>query len=167
MMFAAGALFAVLVMMLSELTRSRRHERALRSRGAVEPEGDVYRWMAVTYPMIFVSMAVEGALFGPAWDWVLAAGFIIFVAAKLLKLWAIATLGLRWSYRVLVLPNEPLVTTGPYAYLRHPNYVAVFGEIMGFAMMVGARWTGIASLLLFGVLVRRRISIEENALEKA
>lgn len=166
MTFAASALFAVLVMMLAELTRSRRHERALRSRGAVEPEGDVYRWMAVAYPMIFVSMAVEGALLGPARDWALAAGFTIFVAAKLLKLWAIATLGLRWSYRVLVLPGEPLVTTGPYAYIRHPNYVAVFGEITGFAMMVGAPWTGIASLLLFGVLMRRRISIEENALEQ-
>lgn len=166
MTFATAALFAVLVMMLAELTRSRRHERALRSRGAVEPEGDVYRWMAFTYPMIFASMAVEGALLGPARDWALVAGFTIFVAAKLLKLWAIATLGLRWSYRILVLPGEPLVTTGPYAYLRHPNYVAVFGEIMGFAMMVGASWTGIVSLLLFGALVRRRVSIEEDALER-
>jgi len=91
----------------------------------------------------------------------------MFLAAKLLKLWAIATLGLRWSYRVLVLPGAPLIAAGPYAHLRHPNYLAVFGEITGFAMMMGAFWTGIGSILLFGVLVRRRIAIEENALEMA
>ena len=164
MTIAAAALSAVLVIMLAELTRSRRHERELRRLGAVEADRDVYRAMAFVYPLMFVVMAGEGALFGPAADWVLIGGVTIFVAAKLLKLWAIRALGLRWSYRVLVLPGTPLVTTGPYAYLRHPNYVAVFGEIAGFAMMVGAVWTGIGSLLLFGLLVRRRIAIEENAL---
>jgi methyltransferase len=164
---AATALFAVLVMMLAELRRSRRHERELRRRGAIEPQGDVYRELAVAYPLMFVAMAVEGALFGLAGQWLLTAGFTMFLAAKLLKLWAIATLGPRWSYRVLVLPAAPLVATGPYAHMRHPNYLAVFGEIVGFAMMVGALWTGIGSLLLFGALVRRRIAIEESALEMA
>jgi methyltransferase len=163
----ATALSAVLVMMLAELTRSRRNERELRRRGAVEPHGDVYRALAFLYPLMFVAMAVEGAFVGPGGDWLLIGGFTIFVAAKALKLWAIAALGLRWSYRVLVLPEAPLVTTGPYAHLRHPNYVAVFGEIAGFAMMVDAVWTGVGSLLLFGVVVRRRIAIEENALETA
>jgi len=162
---AALALSAVLIMMLAELTRSRRNERELRRRGAVEAEGDVYRALAFVYPLMFVAMAVEGSTFGFASDWMLIAGFIVFVAAKALKLWAIATLGLRWSYRVLVLPDMPLIETGPYTHLRHPNYLAVFGEIAGFAMMMGAFWTGIGSLLLFGVLVRRRVAIEENALE--
>ena len=164
---AVTALSAVLVMMLAELTRSRRNERELRRRGAVEPQGDVYRALAVVYPLMFVAMAVEGSLLGPVGDWLLLGGFIVFVAAKALKLWAIATLGLRWSYRVLVLPGAPLVATGPYAHIRHPNYLAVFGEIAGFAMMVGAFWTGIGSLLLFRVLVRRRVAIEEHALEMA
>ena len=163
----ATALSAVLVMMLAELARSRRNERELRRRGAFEPEGDVYRALAFVYPLMFVVMAIEGTLFGRGDDRLLIGGFTIFVAAKALKLWAIATLGLRWSYRVLVLPEAPLVTTGPYAHLRHPNYFAVVGEIIGFAMMVDALWTGLGSLLLFGVLVRRRIVIEENALEMA
>lgn len=154
-------------MMLAELTRSRRNERELRRRGAFEPHGDVYRALAFAYPLMFVAMAVEGTLFGRRDNWLLIGGCTIFVAAKALKLWAIATLGPRWSYRVLVLPEAPLVTTGPYAHLRHPNYFAVFGEIAGFAMMVEAVWTGVGSLLLFGVLVRRRIAIEEYALETA
>jgi len=163
----ATALSAVLVMMLAELARSRRNERELRRRGAIEPEGDVYRALAFAYPLMFVAMAIEGTFFGSSDDRLLIGGLAIFVAAKALKVWAIATLGLRWSYRVLVLPESPLVTTGPYAHVRHPNYLAVFGEIGGFAMMVDAVWTGVGSLLLFGVLVRRRIAIEENALETA
>jgi methyltransferase len=163
----ATVLAAVLVMMLAELTRSRRNERELRRRGAFEPQGDVYRALALVYPLMFVAMAVEGAAFGRGDDRLLIAGFTMFISAKALKLWAIVTLGLRWSYRVLVVRGAPLVTTGPYAHLRHPNYIAVFGEIAGFAMMVDAVWTGVAALLLFGVLVRRRIAIEENALEMA
>jgi len=158
------SLAAVVVMMLAELKRSRTNERLLRQRGASEPEGDVYRALALVYPGIFVLMAIEGALAGPSPDALLIAGFAVFAAAKILKLWAIVALGYRWSYRVLVLPGTPLVSTGPYAYLRHPNYVAVFGEIAGFAMMVGARITGVISLAAFAVLVRKRIAVEEKAL---
>jgi methyltransferase len=164
---AVTSLAAVLVMMLAELKRSRRNDRELRRHGATEPQGDVYRAMAFIYPGIFALMATEGALFGPSANPILLAGLALFVAAKLLKLWAIAALGPRWSYRVLVLPGAALVTRGPYAHLRHPNYVAVLGEMVGFAMIVGARLTGVISLFLFGALVRRRIAIEEMALKLA
>ena len=161
---ALASLAAVIVMMLAELKRSRANERLLRQRGAVEPRGDVYRALAIVYPGLFVLMAAEGAVAGPSPDVLLVAGLAVFVAAKILKLWAVTTLGPRWSYRVLVLPSAPLVTTGPYAYLRHPNYAAVFGEIGGFALMVGAGITGVVSLVAFAVLVRKRIAVEEKAL---
>jgi methyltransferase len=161
---SAAAFAAAAVMMLAELRRSRANERLLRALGAVEPSGDVYRAMAILYPGMFVAMAVEGVAAGPSPDGLLVTGFIVFAGAKLLKLWAITSLGPRWSYRVLVLPAAPLVSTGPYARLRHPNYVAVFGEIAGFALMVAARITGVISLILFALLVRKRIAIEERAL---
>lgn len=164
---ALAAAVVVFVMMLAELKRSCRNEHELRQRGAIEPVGDVYRALAVVYPAVFVIMAWEGASFGRSSTPILFAGLLTFLGAKLLKLWAISALGPRWSYRVLVLPGARLVTTGPYAHLRHPNYVAVFGEIAGFAMVVGARMTGVISLLLFGALVRKRIAVEEKALELA
>ena len=160
----ATTLAAIVVMMLSELRRSRVNERRLRERGAIEPDGDVYRIMALVYPGVFVLMASEGVAVGRSPDAVLVAGFVLLLAAKLLKLWAIATLGTRWSYRVLVLPGAALISTGPYAYLRHPNYVAVFGEIAGFALMVDARLSGPVSLVLFALLVRKRVQVEEKAL---
>jgi methyltransferase len=159
-----ASLIAVLLLMLAELIRSRINERILRRRGAVEPRGDVYRLLAWVYPAMFVLMTVEGVATGPSSARAILGGFLLFAAAKLLKAWAISTLGSRWSYRVLVLPGAALVSTGPYAWVRHPNYIAVFGEIAGFALIVGARLSGVMSLLAFGMLVRKRIAVEEAAL---
>ena len=84
--------------------------------------------------------------------------------AKALKFWAIATLGPRWSYRVLVLPGAPLVTSGPYRLMRHPNYVGVMGELVAMALMTHARVTGAVGIVLFGWLLVRRIAAEERAM---
>jgi methyltransferase len=158
------ALVAVLLMMLAEMQLSRHNERVLRSRGAVEPSADVYRTMAWAYPALFVVMAVEGAVFGPAPGPATLAGAALLGAAKALKFWAIASLGSRWTFRVLVPPDGELVTGGPYAFLRHPNYVAVIGELASMGLLVGARVSGPVALLLFGVLIRQRIRVEETAL---
>jgi methyltransferase len=159
-----AALAVVAVMMFTELRRSRINERALRRNGAVEPPDDVYRAMAIVYPGMFIAMAAEGAFLGPAATTWLITGVVMFAAAKALKLWAISALGPRWSYRVLVVPAAPLVMSGPYARLRHPNYVAVFGEIAGFALIVSAKATGVLSLAVFAILMRKRIAVEERAL---
>jgi len=159
-----GALAVALVMMLGELVLSRAHERILRQRGAIEPRGDVYRILAIAYPGMFVAMAAEGVLRGPGRWMEIAGGVLVFVSAKLLKAWAISALGYRWTYRVLVPPDGVRVTSGPYAWMRHPNYVAVFGEIAGMALLVGAPVTGALSLVAFAILVKTRISVEENAL---
>ena len=91
-------------------------------------------------------------------------GVGVFTAAKLLKFWAIATLGERWTYKVLVLPGIPLVASGPYRLMRHPNYVGVVGELIGMALITGARVTGPAGLVFFSWLLVRRIRAEEQAL---
>jgi methyltransferase len=159
-----ASLAAVLAMMAGELMLSRSNERILRRRGAIEPGGDVYRTLAWAYPAMFVLMAIEGAIAPSPPGVTSVSGALVFLAAKALKLWAISTLGPRWTFRVLVPPDVPLVSTGPYAWLRHPNYAAVFGEIIGFAMLVRAPITGLLSLIGFGVLVRKRIAVEERAL---
>jgi methyltransferase len=84
--------------------------------------------------------------------------------AKALKFWAIQSLGRFWTFRVLVVPGAPLVTSGPYRYMRHPNYVAVAGEIVGVAVMCGAPILGALCLLVFGALMLRRVAVEERAL---
>jgi methyltransferase len=164
---AVLATAGALLVMLGELLISRANERELRALGAEEPAGDVYRAMAWAYPLGFVIMGVEGAIFGPQPGAIALAGTGLFVVAKALKFWAIVSLGRRWTYRVLVLPGVPLVSRGPYGWLRHPNYVAVIGELAGFALLVGAPVAGVLSLTGFGLLLWRRIAVEEQALGRS
>jgi methyltransferase len=161
---AAATAVAVLVMMAGEAALSAHNAGVLRARGAVEPAGDVFGIMQWSYPLGFVLMGIEGALSGPAPPTVLSAGLVVFGLAKALKAWAIASLGVRWTFRVLVPPGDPLVTRGPYRVLRHPNYVAVAGEFIGVALTVWAPITGVVALIGFGGLLRRRIAVENLAL---
>ena len=167
-MTALTALGVVLVLMLAELRVSTRHERALLARGAVTPPDPVYRTMRWAYPAAFAGMAAEGvmweALSRPAPPILVLIGVLVFAVSKLFKVWAIATLGVRWTYKVLVLPGEPLVTSGPYRLIRHPNYVGVVGELIGMALVTGARVAGPVGVLLFSWLLAKRIRAEEEAL---
>lgn len=163
-MLAGVLLVVALVPMALESWLSVRHERRLRAAGAVEPAGDVYRMMQVAYPACFVAMAAEGWLRGSHADGLAGAGAVVFVAAKALKYWAMRTLGGRWSFRVLVPPGSARVVSGPYAVIAHPNYVAVVLELAGMGLMAGAPAAMTASLAGFGLLLRRRIGVEERAL---
>src|SRR5687767_4927087 len=158
------ALAVVTAFMLGELVISRRNERTLFARGATTPPDPVYGTMRWAYPGAFLAMAVEAAVAGTPSAPVMAAGIAVFAVAKALKFWAIGTLGVRWTYRVLVVPGAPLVTAGPYRWIRHPNYVGVLGELIGVALVTGARFSGPLAILFFSWLLRRRIQAEERAL---
>jgi methyltransferase len=158
-------LFVVFVPMLVEARLSALNERAQRARGGVEPSGDVYQVMRVAYPGTFLAMIAESWWRGSAVSVeVLVAGGVIFIAAKVLKWLAIASLGPAWTFRVIVVPGTSLVAAGPYRWLRHPNYVAVVGELVGVALMSGARLAGPAGTVLFALLMLKRIRVEERAL---
>ena len=163
-LISVATLGAVLLIMIGEAVLSAHNERILRGRGAIEPPDDVIDIMRWAYPGSFVAMAIEGGWQGPSPPEVLAAGLVVLGFAKALKVWAISTLGTRWTYRVLVLSGAPLVARGPYAMFRHPNYLAVVGEIVGMALLVWAPVTGVLSFLGFGWLLTRRIAVEDRAL---
>ena len=154
----------VVVTMIFEASLSRRNERELRAQGAAEPHDDVYWLMRVVYPAAFLAMLAEGWRRGALVDVHVAAGFALFVGAKLLKYWVIVSLGVRWTYRVLVPPGSTRVLTGPYRLLRHPNYLAVMGELGGAALIAHAPVTGGIALAGFGALLLLRIRVEERAL---
>jgi methyltransferase len=159
-----GLAAAIVALMLGETWLSARNERGLRAQGAVEPPGDVYRAMALAYPGAFVAMFAEGVLRGVTADALFAAGVGVVAVAKALKYWAIASLGPRWTFRVLVPPHSTRRVAGPYRWIAHPNYVAVAGELLGVAVAMHAMISGPFAVAGFGALMLRRISIEENAL---
>jgi methyltransferase len=152
------------VPMIFEARIAARNTRALRSAGAAEPHGDVYRLMQVAYPLCFAAMVAEGWVRGARADATTTGGLLVFVCAKGLKYWAILTLGQRWTFRVLVPPHSVQILAGPYRLMRHPNYLAVVGELAGMALMAHAPVAGALSITGFGLLLLARIRVEERAL---
>jgi len=166
-MFALLLLALAFIPMAFEARLAASHDRALRAAGALEPPDDVFPLMRIAYPAAFLAMAFEAWSRGAGADAVFIAGLIVFALAKWIKYWAILTLGARWSFRVLVLRGLPLITTGPYRFMRHPNYLGVIGEIGGMAVMAQAPIAGITSLLVFAALLVMRIRVEERALGRS
>jgi methyltransferase len=156
---------AVFGFMTIEAIRAASNERAQRARGGIEPKADVYPFMQVAYPGVFIAMIAEGWLrASPPPTSILAAGILIFAAGKLLKWSAIRALGQSWTFRVIVVPGTTLVRAGPYRFLRHPNYVGVAGELIGTALTAGAAVSGTLGSALFIGLMVLRTRIEKRAL---
>ena len=84
--------------------------------------------------------------------------------AEGLRWWAVASLGGRWTTRVLVLPGVPPVRSGPYRWLRHPNYLAVIVELAALPLAVGAWRTAAVATVVNAVLLGVRIRAEEGAM---
>jgi methyltransferase len=89
---------------------------------------------------------------------------VLVLAAQGLRWWCIATLGKQWNTRVIVVPGMPLVATGPYRWLRHPNYVAIAVEVFALPMVHTAWVTAIVFSLANVALMAVRIPTEERAL---
>jgi methyltransferase len=151
---------------LLELGLSRRHERILRARGAVEWGREHYPLMVGLHVLWLLSTLVEGLLRGPsipAW-WPIP--LVLFLFAQLLRYWAILSLGEHWNTRVLVVPGVRLVRRGPYRYFPHPNYVVVVVEIATFPLVFGAWVTALVFTALNAALLFVRIRTENRALKE-
>ena len=164
LVFLASLLLFAFVPMILEARIAAANDRTLRGAGAIEPDGDVYRWMQAAYPGCFLAMLFEAWWRGSAVTRVAIVGAAVFLVAKALKYWAIAVLGERWTFRVLVPPRSHRTLDGPYRLFRHPNYIGVVGELLGFALLAQAPVAGAAALLGFGALLAARIRVEERAL---
>jgi methyltransferase len=154
----------VFLPMLVEARRAARHERLLLARGGIEPPGDVYRLMQLAYPGVFLAMLIEQIVYDVGASMPLfAVGLGLFAAGKLLKWWAILSLGPFWTFRVIVVPHTVPVNGGPYRFFSHPNYIGVIGELVGGALMTAASIAGPIGIALFFALMLRRVAVESRA----
>ena len=90
--------------------------------------------------------------------------FALFVVLQMLRFWVLATLGRRWTIRVIVVPGEQLVTRGPYRLLRHPNYAVVTGEIAVVPLALGLPAYALIFSVLNAGMLAIRITAEDAAL---
>jgi len=147
---------------LGELWLSNRNTQRLLARGAQE-EG------AAHYPLI---VAVHVLWLASLW-WLAPPrsvdGFwlALFILLQLGRIWVIATLGRRWTTRIIVLPREPLVRQGPYRFVNHPNYLVVIGEVAALPLVFGLWWIAVLFSLLNAAVLSIRIREEGRALRHA
>ena len=150
---------------LWELRISARNLRAMRARGGFEVGAEHYPWMVALHVAFLVSCVAELWLFHRPWIPQVAAGSaLVLVAAQGLRWWTLHTLGDRWSTHVMVVPGEAPITSGPYRWMRHPNYVAVVVEIAAIPMLHCAWLTALVFSIINLGLLGRRIAVEEGAL---
>lgn len=158
-------LLCTLIELMFEIRLSRRNSTELLRQGAKEIAPGILRIMIGLYVLIYIGSVIEYYISHSSVTLSWFAGFLgLYAAAKALKFWAVSSLGRFWTMRVLVVPGSSAVTTGPYRWIRHPNYVAVLGEIAGTTLPGRAVWTCLTVLALFGVALYYRIRSEEKAL---
>ena len=164
-MTLAGLILGLVTLQrLGELLLAKRNTDRLRVRGA-------YEVAAGHYPLI---VALHAAWLAGLWylviyrdadsvNWVWLGAFVVL---QVLRVCVIATLGPRWTTRIIVLPGAPRVTAGPYRFVSHPNYWVVAAEILVLPLVFGLVWYGIAFSALNAAVLWIRIRVEEAALKK-
>jgi methyltransferase len=156
---AVAVLAAVTLQRLAELYYSRRNEAWLRAEGAIEHAPGHYPAIVLLHAAWLIGLWILAVGTPPHLGWL-----GVFVILQGLRLWVLATLGRRWTTRILVLPGRPLVMAGPYRILPHPNYAVVVAEIFVLPMVFGLMFYGLMFSLFNAVILWVRIRAESAAL---
>lgn len=161
MTLATVILALVTLQRAGELLLARRNTRHLLARGAVEAAPGHYPIL------VLLHLAWLAGL------WLLARDapvdlfwLALFVVLQALRVWVIATLGQRWTTRIIILPGAPLVRAGPYRLLSHPNYIVVAGEIAALPLAFGLPLYALAFSAANAVVLWIRIRAENRALRR-
>ena len=164
--------FSILVGLLAvqrlwELNLSQRNEILMRKQGGFECFPDHYRVMVVLHISWFAAMLAEAWYFKTSPTlWLVIVGISGLVFGQALRYLAIRTLAGRWSTRIYVVADVPLIKLGIYRYMRHPNYWGVILEIACVPLIHAAYGTALVWSLAIFVMLRYRIRLEEHALKQ-
>jgi methyltransferase len=157
----------VAVQRLVELRVARRNLRRKLAAGGVEVGAGHYPVMVGLHTLFLVSCVAEvWFLRRPFVPWLAFAMLAVLVAASGLRWWVVRSLGGAWTTRVVVVPGAPLVASGPFRFLRHPNYLAVALEVAALPLVHTAYLTAVGFSLANGALLAVRIRTETAALER-
>ena len=148
---------------LGELVLARHNTARLLERGGREVGSAHYPLIVALHAAWLVGLWIIIFWQAPdtSWPWL-----TVFVVLQGLRVWVIATLGPRWTTRIIVLPGAPLVREGPYRFVSHPNYCIVAAEILVLPLVFGLVWYGVAFSALNAMVLWIRIRAEEAALRQ-
>jgi len=158
-------LFVVALLRIYELLISRRHQREMESHGASKVVDPVFRPMVLVHTGVLLGAALEVVfLHRPFYPVLASICFALFLAANVVRWWVIRTLGEHWNVQVMNSTGMGIVTTGPFRYVRHPNYAAVFLEMLALPLIHSAWITASIGSTAHVLVLSRRINTEERVL---
>jgi methyltransferase len=166
----SASLYTLLVLVVAgirlvELRVANANAAASLARGGVESGRSHYPFMVLLHTAFLIGCVAEVWLLDrPFLPWLGWPMLALLIAAHALRWWCIRTLGTQWTTRVIVVPGAGLITSGPYRYFRHPNYVAVVLEGVALPLVHTAWITALAFTALNAALMTVRIRSEERAL---
>ncbi len=158
-MTALIILTLVTLQRLSELVIARRNTAKLLAKGAIETGASHYPVMVALHASWLLGLWYFA--WGQPVNWPLFALYVLLQAGRF---WVLATLGQRWTTRIITVPGETLVARGPYKFIHHPNYFVVALEMPLLPLVFSLYWYALIFGLLNLAMLTWRISIEEKAL---
>jgi len=152
----------VIAQRLAELCFAQLNTRRLRGMGGIEFGEAHYPLIVILHAIWIVCLLVLGhdRVIGPFW-------LSVFIVLQIGRLWLIASLGRRWTTRIVVLPGAATIVQGPYRWLRHPNYLIVPLEIAVVPLALGLPFLALIFSAANAALLVYRIRIENEAVARA
>src|SRR5256886_11685384 len=158
-----GVLLAVALLRLVELRISKRHQKEMAARGAAKIDEPKFRWMVLLHTAVLLGAALEVVVLRrPFILWLAAPMFSLFLAANAVRWWVIRSLGEHWNVQVVDSTRLGVVTSGPFRYVRHPNYAAVFEEMHALPLIHTAWITEIGRAIAHIGVLAQRLSTERS-----
>jgi methyltransferase len=157
--FAIIILAYVTIERLTELWFSGRNTKRLLARGAREHAAGHYPLIVAVHALWILTLWLLAYDRAPDAFWL-----ALYIILQFARFWVLATLGPRWTTRIIVLPGEDLVKEGPYRFLNHPNYWIVAGEIAVLPLVFGLPWVALIFTVLNAAVLIVRVREENRAL---
>lgn len=159
--------FSLLILQrITELAIARRNEKWMIDRGGVEHGSEHYRFIVALHTLFLLSLLFEVMVFEREISVLWYLLIPILIITQMIRYWALMSLGSYWNTKIIIVPNDIVVSKGPYQYLKHPNYIIVAVEILIIPLLFQAYVTALIFTILNIVMMTVRIPTEEKALQK-
>ncbi len=162
--FAIAILAFTTLQRLGELVYARANTKRLLAAGGREVGASHYPFMVAMHAAWLIGLWGLVLYFDPPVNLIWLG---VFVVCQLLRVWVLATLGRRWTTRIIIVPGETLVAKGPYRFIPHPNYAVVICELIALPMVFGLWGFALLFTALNAAMLWVRIRAENTALSEA
>lgn len=163
-MFFSLFISLVILQRIAELGIAKKNEKWMKANGGYEVGGEHYKHIVLVHILFFMSLIFEVSYFTKTVSSLWIIYLLFYTLAQGLRAWSLLSLGRFWNTKIIIMPNVNIISTGPYKFIRHPNYLVVVIELLVVPLIFNSYWTAIIFTILNMFVLSIRIPIEEEAL---